>query len=177
MNIRRITEDGTLWAVKYDEQECDELTRLFRDWSDPAYLISFFKENWNDIAYFQVTTLQEAVDTTMDERESLEYIIFNIAPDADLDAIFRQLDNKTREFILEKTKGKMNKSWLRLYAIKLTSGIYIITGGAIKLTATMEERNHTKNELIKIDKVRNHLIANNVFDEDSFFSYMEEIGG
>lgn len=33
-------------------------------------------------------------------------------------------------------------SWLRLYAIKLEPGCYIITGGAIKLTRTMEERQH-----------------------------------
>ncbi len=40
-------------------------------------------------------------------------------------------------------------SWLRLYAIKLEPGCYVITGGAIKLTRTMEEREHTLKELSK----------------------------
>ena len=46
--------------------------------------------------------------------------------------------------ILGKEKGRPNRqSWLRLYAIKMNVGIYIITGGAIKHTRTMQEREHT----------------------------------
>lgn len=37
-------------------------------------------------------------------------------------------------------------------AIKLNVGIYIITGGAIKLTRTMQEREHTLQELGKMEK-------------------------
>lgn len=34
-------------------------------------------------------------------------------------------------------------------------------GGAIKLTRTMQEREHTLRELVKMEKVRSHLLANN----------------
>jgi hypothetical protein len=64
---------------------------------------------------------------------------------------------------------------LRLYAIKLSVGIYIITGGAIKLTRTMQEREHTLQELEKMEKVRNFLIREHVFDEDSFTDYQQEV--
>ena len=62
-----------------------------------------------------------------------------------------------------------------MYAIKLSMGIYIITGGAIKLTKTMQEREHTLQELEKMEKVRNLLIQEHVFDEDSFTDYQQEV--
>ena len=62
-----------------------------------------------------------------------------------------------------------------MYAIKLTAGIYIITGGAIKLTHTMQEREHTLQELGRMEKVRNFLISEKVFDENSFVDYQKEV--
>lgn len=50
-----------------------------------------------------------------------------------------------------------------------------ITGGAIKLTATMQEREHTRQELAKIEKVRRFLLEENVIDEDAFIDYMNEL--
>lgn len=60
-------------------------------------------------------------------------------------------------------------------AIWLTTGAYIITGGAIKLTQKMEEREHTKNELAKIENVRNFLLNEHIIDDDSFIEYIAEI--
>ena len=80
----------------------------------------------------------------------------DISPEADLSRLFRPLDNnQASDFMLQKEKARLKRtighsSWLRLYAIKLTSGVYIITGGAIKLTATMQEREHTRKELVKM---------------------------
>ena len=64
-----------------------------------------------------------------------------------------------------------------LWAIReeLEPGCYIITGGAIKLTRTMQEREHTLQELEKMEKVRNFLIQERVFDEDSFTDYQKEV--
>ncbi|NDV65900.1 hypothetical protein [Bacteroides sp. 224] len=173
MNILRITDDGRLWAIQYPNQESDELTRLFDEWNNPIVLYDFFKKNWNDTTYFQISSIREAIEKTIEESEVLERIVLDISPDADLDIIFRNLSNYTHELYLEKAKGKINRSWLRLYAIKLSTGIYIITGGAIKLTATMEEREHTRQELVKIENVRNFLIENGIVDEDGFFDYIK----
>ena len=75
------------------------------------------------------------------------------------------------------TARKVSKhaSWQRRYAIKLEPGIYVITGGAIKLTRTMQEREHTLCELAKMEKVRNHLLTNNIVDKDSFDDYLSEL--
>ena len=105
----------------------------------------------------------------------------DISPDADLSRLFRPLDNnQTSDFMLQKEKARLKRtighsSWLRLYAIKLTPGVYIITGGAIKLTATMQEREHTRKELVKMDKVRRYLLEENIIDDDGFIDYMSEL--
>ena len=82
--------------------------------------------------------------------------------------------------MLQKEKARLKNmvshpSWLRLYAIKLTPGVYIITGGAIKLTATMQEREHTRKELVKMDKVRRFLLEENIIDDDGFIDYISEL--
>lgn len=82
--------------------------------------------------------------------------------------------------ILGREKARLKKnihhvSWLRIYALKLSSGIYIITGGAIKLTATMQEREHTLNELAKMEKVRQFLLDEHIIDDESFIEYLKEL--
>ena len=82
--------------------------------------------------------------------------------------------------LLGKEKARLkdvpkHASWLRIYAIKLEPGIYVITGGAIKLTRTMQEREHTLRELIRMEDVRSHMLANNIVDKDSFDDYLSEI--
>ena len=52
---------------------------------------------------------------------------------------------------------------------------YIITGGAIKLTATMQERPHTQAELDKIEKVRRFLLDEGIVDDDGFIDYISEL--
>jgi hypothetical protein len=61
-----------------------------------------------------------------------------------------------------------------LYAIRLESGRYIITGGAIKLTATMQERVHTLEELNKLNMVRDYLLSKGMFDYNGFEDYSDE---
>ena len=106
------------------------------------------------------------------DAASLSCLILDIRPNAKLDTLFRPLENqRIREMLLsrEKAKGKRqttHASWLRLYAIKLDKGIYLITGGAIKLTHLMSEREHTLNELKKMEMVRNYLLGNGIIDAD-----------
>ena len=68
-----------------------------------------------------------------------------------------------------------HSSWLRIYAIRLSTGAYIITGGAIKLTFKMEEREHTLQELAKIERVKNYLLSEHIIDDDSFIEYIAEL--
>lgn len=182
MTFDDITGDGRLWAVRYAGEADNELSNLFNQWNDLIWLRAFFKANLDDLSsYFKITDINQAVIDTIDDSECLQCLIMDISPDADLDRLFRPLDNNwTTDFILEKEKARLKRtlqhsSWLRIYAIKLAPGIYIITGGAIKLTATMQEREHTRQELAKIEKVRRFLLEENVIDEDAFIDYMNEL--
>lgn len=126
MKFVDILQNGKLWAVVYEGDEQDILSKTFGNWMDPGYL----------------------------------------------DYLFRPLENqRIHEMLLsrEKAKGKRSSthnSWLRIYAIKLDAGTYLVTGGAIKLTHLMAKREHTLNELRKMEMVRNYLLDNGVRDAD-----------
>lgn len=179
MKFEEIKDNGRLWAVRFEDESLNELDKVFTQWNDAVWLLKFFRENFNDlVSYFKITKLDEAVYDTMADSDQLECLIMDISPDANLDELFRPLENdRTSEMMLSKEKARlMNRpkhaSWLRIYAIKLNTGIYIVTGGAIKLTRTMQEREHTLNELEKMERVRQYLVANGVIDDDSFNDFI-----
>lgn len=182
MTFDDITNDGRLWAVRYDGAEDNALAVAFDKWNDVSWLRSFFKENICDLAdYFKITDVNQAIYDTIEDAERLQCLIMDISPDADLDRLFRHLEpSRIEEMLLGKEKAridsrKRHSSWLRLYAIKLAQGVYIITGGAIKLTATMQDRQHTLDELARMEKVRNFLLDENIVDNDGFEDYLSEL--
>lgn len=182
MTFDDITGDGRLWAVRYDGMQDNALFTLFDQWNDVMWLRNFFKENWQDMqSYFKVTSVNEAIRDTIEDSERLEEIIMDISPDADLDRLFRPLENyRTSDMLLGKEKARLKRtmrhsSWLRIYAIKLADGVYIVTGGAIKLTFKMEEREHTRKELEKLEKVRSFLLNENIIDDEGFAEYVNTL--
>ena len=181
MTFDEITGDGKLWAVRYDDEDDNELYNMFYKWNNVLWLHNFFRANETDLwLNYDISDINEAVMDTIEDSETLEAVLLDLMPNTDLDTLFRPLSNYTQESYLEKEKAKIRKrrkhaSWLRIYAIKLNSGIFIITGGAIKLTATMQERTHTALELIKIEQVRRFLIDNGIVDETGFEDYIKEL--
>lgn len=181
MKFDQVIENENLWAVRYDNCSDNCLDTIFDQWNDVIWLRSFFKDNITDLAaFFKITDVNKAIYDTIEDSERLQCLIMDITPDANLDRIFRPLENsRTSEILLGKEKAKLREnirhaSWLRIYAIKLDPGIYLITGGAIKLTRTMQEREHTLKELAKMENVRRFLIDNDISDLDSFREYLTE---
>lgn len=182
MEFDLITENGNLWAVRNENCLDNVLDIILDQWNDVRWLRSFFKQNISDLAsYFKITDVNQAIYDTIEDSEKLQCLILDLSPDTNLDDIFRPLENgRTSEMLLGKEKARLRNtprhaSWLRIYAIKLEQGIYIITGGAIKLTRTMQEREHTLVELARMEKVRRFLLENNVSDMDSFNDYLREL--
>ena len=176
MTFDLITENEKLWAVRYDDCFDNVLDSILGQWNDVVWLRNFFKANLEDLtSYFKITDVNQAIYDTIDDSERLQCLIMDISPEADLDKLFR-----TSEMILGKEKARLHNtpkhaSWLRIYAIKLEPGIYVITGGAIKLTRTMQEREHTLVELARMEKVRRFMLDNNIMDKDSFDDYRKEL--
>lgn len=182
MEFDRITDCGNLWAVRYDNNQDNVLDIIFDQWNDVRWLRSFFKENLGDLAaYFKITDVNQAIYDTIEDSERLQCLILDLSPEVNLDEIFRPLENsRSSEMILGKEKARLrhtlrHSSWLRIYAIKLEHGIYVITGGTIKLTRTMQEREHTLMELARMEKVRRYMLDNDISDMDSFIDYIREL--
>jgi len=181
MTFDDITADGRLWAVRYDGETDNALFQLFDRWNDVSWLREFFKTNISDLSsYFRITDVNKAIYDTIDDAEILQCLIMDISSDADLDRIFRPLENfRTSDELLGKEKARLKSeirrpSWLRIYAIKLSVGVYVVTGGAIKLTASMQEREHTLHELHKLEAVRRYLLDAGIVDNEGFIEYLSE---
>lgn len=179
--VRPLKGKDNLWATLNEGQEADELTLLFRQWSSFEFLINFFTANLSDLeAYYKISSLATAIQDTIEDACELERMILGVSEDTNLDSMFRPLGEKdiiNRELIREKAKNwkrPRHPGWLRVYAIKIDAGLYVITGGAIKLTPAMQDRMHTMKELEKMNQCREYLRAAGVFDEDSFTDYIEE---
>lgn len=179
MTFDKILDDKRLWAVRYEEEDANCFELLFSNWYDMSWLRAFFQENLEDLSsYFHITDVYEAVMETIDDAKRLECLMLDITPRANLDLLFKHLENsRFSEMVLGKEKAYGNNyrhsSWLRIYAIKIESGVYLITGGAIKLTARMEDRSHTLAELARMERVRNYLLDNGVYDLDGFNDHVD----
>lgn len=182
MTFDKITEDGRLWAVRYAGENDNALYTLFDKWDDIVWLRQFFRDNWDDLtSYFKVTDINQAIEDTIEDSNQLQCLMLDLQPDSNLESLFHPLENfRTSEMVLGKEKARLKRmvrhsSWLRIYAIKLSQGVYVITGGAIKLTLKMEERSHTKEELVKLEKVRRFLLNEDIINDDSFIDYVTTI--
>ncbi len=178
MEIVRIFAD-CLYAVRYDSEEADEFERLFDQWQDIEYLENFFENNKQDLqhGFYGTFSIEEAVKATREEARRLQQDFRRMArktateQNRGLDTLFKPLDNnqyRLIELMKSKAKGNRNRSWLRIYAIKVDANLYVVTGGAIKLTATMKERTHTQKELQKIDRCREYMRMQGLIDERTF---------
>lgn len=176
MQFDDITGSGNLWAVRYDGDEDNILSLTFDKWNNQDWLLDFFIANSYDLSsYFKITNINQAIYDTISDAHKLECVILESIERGTLDSLFKPLNNlSASEVYLGKEKAKGSKihkhdSWLRLYAIRFQKNSFLITGGAIKLTKTMQEREHTLKELHKLELVRNFLISEGAYDIDGFY--------
>ena len=173
MRFEDVLLNGKLWSTVYDGEEENVLSQLLGNWLDPVYLREFFDANIADLeSYFHISNVDLAIFDTVKDATTLACLILDLKPEIPLESLFRPLENsRLGEMILskEKAKGKEvsgHASWLRIYAIKLDKDVFVITGGAIKLTRTMQERSHTLRELERLERVRNFLLEEGAVDID-----------
>jgi hypothetical protein len=160
-----------LYAFHLPDADLDELERVLDEWEDPLFLFNFFTDNEADLK--GVYTVEEAIDKTRTEVKKFRNRMLALASSKPhrLNHFFTNLDNlEYRQAILPRQKAKQN--WLRLYALKIEdeeNTFYVITGGMIKLTQNMEARKHGEEERTKLNRCKDFLKDNGVYDADSFF--------
>lgn len=172
MKIDRIFAEK-LFAFHFDSEEMNELRRLLTLWNNTTYLHEFVTENKSDVPQnVSIRTLVfELIDNANDIDDTLNEISKD--PNRSLEEFFKPLDNQEYQ-IVELSKQKGRKNFLRLFAIKIDNNCFIITGGAIKFHHLNKDRPHTQKEMQKIERCRDYLKANNVFDSDSFYEFLNE---
>jgi hypothetical protein len=170
-------ENQGLYSFIHSGQEVDEFERLFDLWEDTEFLEEFFNSNLTDLqsGFFGTVTVDDAVLQTIDETRELRNEIFNIKNSVknrnynSLDDLFiplHQFEKSGINLVKHKAYGLKNRTWIRLYALKLENNYYFITGGCIKLTDSMKERPHTNAELSKLDSCRDYLLSQGIIDKD-----------
>ncbi|NBB28015.1 hypothetical protein [Cellulophaga sp. BC115SP] len=174
-----VIKKNVLYSLAYDNQ-VHEFRRLFTLWiEDLAFLDSFFDDNIKDLesGYWGDITIEEAIEQTRFMAIKLRQKFKNLlASNQPLQTLFQPLDNNQyQEKALSKEKSK--EGWLRIYAIRISTNTYVITGGAIKLTFKMHEAEHLKIELQKLTIAKSYLIDEGLTDESDFgyFEFMSDI--
>jgi hypothetical protein len=185
MEIVRIFEgEDCLLTVKYNGQNEDEFAKIFNEWTDINYLDNFFSTNESDLKrpHWQGITIEQAIIET--RREALKFrghlkTMLSKSKNERISVftrLFQPLSYYEPEHsFLNKKKvyGLRKRTWLRLYAIKVCDDMFIITGGAIKLTDRMDDRPHTLNELRKLEACRQYLRELGTIDDDGILELLE----
>ena len=162
-----------LYAIREEGQLRDELSRLLGEWADPVFLFQFLKANSRDLPVNK--TIITLANTIIENAGYIDRRLKELSSSKtqSLETFFAPLNNHQYQLrILNEQKGREN--YLRIYALKIDDNCFIITGGAIKFTQFMEDRIHTETELAKINRCRDYLIRENVFDLISFKDLLNE---
>jgi len=162
-----------LFAFHYDNEKDNELRRLLNQWNDTAYLYQFVTQHKADVP--KNVPIQTLINQLIDNANYIDDTLNEIStdPSKDLEEFFKPLDNQEYH-IVELSKQKGRKNYLRIYAIRIDKNCFVITGGTIKFHHLNKQRTHTQKEMENIDKCRDYLKANNVFDADSFYEFLNE---
>ena len=73
MEFERLTDDGRLWAVKYDAEKSNVFDEVFSRWADVDWLKKFFSSNVCDLEkYFRITDVDIAIYDTIIDAEQME---------------------------------------------------------------------------------------------------------
>lgn len=179
MKLNRIFEN--VYSVEYEEKDTQKFTesefeslkdynfknfdafqRLQELWHDIVYLREFFTKYKRDYeGFFGFAVVNQIVFETIKNAEAFFELLDKYSSDDNLDLrdIFETLHNNEREVEYPFQKRKAKRKYLRIYAI-IVDDCFVITGGTIKLTGTMKERQHTKDELYKSELVKEYLKEN-----------------
>lgn len=182
--VRIFGDEDSLLSVQYDENEQDEFSRIFEEWTDIEFLENFFNDNKSDLErpFWNHVSIEEAIQLTRDEAIKLRSYFYDLSKKNPRKRIslfsdlFKPLEKQlsSGDYLARKKAYGLKKiSWLRIYALKIGDDMYLITGGTIKLTEKMNDRKHTKKELQKIDYCKQILREEGIIDEEGMVELLE----
>lgn len=170
--LKQIIADK-LYALRTPDRS-DAFHDCFENWQDPSYLHEFFKKNAHCLEFYKVdrkTAVRQVLSESNKFFSDILDLINHSAHDSPLDeTIFVPLhdaDDFDLPLIETKAYGTVSrKCYLRLYAIRLSDGCYIVTGGLIKTTRVLQDCEEGKRILNTLKDVAKFLRKSNI--EDAF---------
>lgn len=168
--------DERLYSFKHQKRK-NEYRRLLDEWNNPEYIFKFFEKNKKFFqdpffgAGYDVKKFSEDIESDL---ESIECFLgsVNNNKDVDISHYFEPLSDKKKDVkILSLHKKKLKL--LRLYAIKIAEDMFVITGGAIKITKKMQDHPMTKEELAKLEQAQSILKHKGIDDCETFFKFVK----
>ena len=152
-----------LYAFHYTDERNNEFTRLMELWTDLNYLRSFAKIN-------DIIDVKKFVNDILSDAEDIDDFLYHLHENIEsFGTYFEPLQLSEYTKVLSFQKGKIKRNQLRLYAIKIDKNCFVITGGAIKMSQTMQDHTDTNTELKKLRAAKVFLESKGVFDADSFY--------
>ena len=173
---------GSLFTAVFEGVGRSEFRNMFNYWDDPEWLEQFFETHKADLqsGFWGNISVEDAVLRTRQEAKEVKYELLHTASFGKTDKkrtlslLFKPLHNETTrldDYEKSKHSGINKPGWLRIYAIRIAPNLFLITGGAIKLTEAMNQRAHLLLELEKLEVARQYLL--NSGDDDHNFELFE----
>lgn len=161
---------GKLYALA-EAPPSDVFNQCFEQWQDVTFLHEFFLNNPAVLAYYGKGR-KEGIKKIIKEAGRFEDDLLSIVNSGEghtsLDTIFTALhtdDNFETPFLQSKAYGnEQSPCFLRLYAIRLNDGCYVVVAGLIKTTRALQESEEGKAVLSKLKEVAEFLRENNFED-------------
>ena len=156
--------------MRYEETSRHILADLFANMSDLTYLDNYFTENEKQIRdsyIWKSYSIDDLIEKARKEVKEFELAIGELYENVqegrtpDFFDLFKSLGGEDKyldKLFRCKAYGASEKpSLLRIYAIQVDVNAYVITGGGIKLTQTMQECEYLKTELNQLNRVQEWL--------------------
>lgn len=161
----------------------DEFTKWRKLMLDPSYLSDFY---CNHIEFFRqsfwrgIDEERFVTDAIASSPRIFRELGRSLKEDG-LEKLFQPLDSEDEckaDYTAIRVKSKfgriMNRFVFRIYAIKIDTGCYVITGGAIKIDKDMGKAPNTRVELEKLNYVHDAVHEEGLTDKISFLDFVFE---
>ena len=159
------------------DMDINILNILLSTWRNVDDLFQFYETNKRIIANSTISSIfyswENFSEDIMLDLEQLEDFIDDVANGkVNLDNAFHPLSRK-EENVKILSLRKHRCKWLRIYAVRIDENLYVITGGAIKITQKMQDHIDTRYELTQLDYSRQWLKDQGIETDESFYCYFD----
>lgn len=172
--VRILHNSSYLMTIRYSGEKKTALDSFHKLFSDVELLRRFLLKWKNNFDQYNRSTLIRPHDAAIQSvaaysdyfSKMIEYA--NSQDGKSLDRLFERLvKEQDPNLPIAPFKGKPNR-WLRLFAIRIEGGRYIITGGTLKMNDKYKNFTLTNSELKRQDSVISWLREAGIIDGDSF---------